>query len=262
MDKILFIEDDSVFADSFMRKLQTAGYEVDLAKDVATALEALRKTKYSLVILDGVLPQANAADFLTQKHADAAIASVPVIMLTNPIQPVEASELGAMGVTQLLVKADVTPDQLLVRVRGILLTEFSAETASEPVPKNSLGQMKILLVEDDEFLGKILSTRLKAEHADVMYAKSGEEALEQLKTGVPQIALLDILLPGINGFEVLKHIRTDERMKMIPAIMISNFSQEANKQQAAALGADYLVKAVVNPDDIIAEILKFVHPGI
>ncbi len=261
MDKILIIEDEPTLGDLLVRKLQSAGYTVDLMRDGVAGLAALRSTKYDLLILDVFLPLMNGLELLGQKRADATIASVPVIMLTNSLHPVEGTELEAMGVAQFWVKADLTPEQVLTQVRGVLTKEVSAETQSAPIQKDALAKTKVLLVEDDEFLGKILSTRLSAEHTDVMYAKSGEDALEQLKTGVPQVALLDILLPGINGFEVLTHIRADERMKDIPVIMISNFNQDSDKEKAYSLGATYLVKAMVNPDDIVAEIFKVMKPA-
>lgn len=261
MDKILIVEDEPTLGDLLLRKLQSAGYSVDLVKDGIAGLDALRKTKYDLLVLDVFLPLMNGLELLGQKRADPTIAGVPVIMLTNSLHPIEGTELEAMGVTQFWVKADLTPEQVLTQVRGVLTKGVSEETQSAPIQKDALAQMKVLLVEDDEFLGKILSTRLSAEHTDVMYAKSGEEALELLKNGVPQVALLDILLPGINGFEVLAHIRADERMKGIPVIMISNFNQDSDKEKAYKLGANYLVKAMVNPDDIIAEILKVMKPA-
>lgn len=113
---------------------------------------------------------------------------------------------------------------------------------------------KIFLVEDDPFLGSILYGRITAHKATVTLIKSGDEVLPALKKDLPDLMLLDIQLPVLDGFQILESVRADEQMKVLPVIIISNFNQVSDRERAAKLGAPFLVKALVNPDDIVREV--------
>lgn len=117
--------------------------------------------------------------------------------------------------------------------------------------------MKILIVEDDKFLSELISTKLTKEGYEVSIALDGEVGLEKAKTEKPDIILLDILLPGISGFEVLEQIKKSEdpAVKNIPVLILSNFGQESKVQQGLSLGAvDYLVKANFTTGEIVEKI--------
>ncbi|MGM0482606.1 MAG: response regulator [Patescibacteria group bacterium] len=116
---------------------------------------------------------------------------------------------------------------------------------------NNLEGKKILWVEDDNFLGSVISRRLKKEEAEVIHTNTGAKALEALNESTPDLVLLDVLLPDKDGFEVLEFIKSDERLKDVPVIMFSNLSQEENIEKSKDMGAlDFYVKSNVSPDQI------------
>jgi DNA-binding response OmpR family regulator len=116
---------------------------------------------------------------------------------------------------------------------------------------------KILIIEDDQFLMDIYATRLRQEGFEVEEAINGEIALAKLKESPPDLILLDIILPMREGFEILKEIKKDERLKNLPVIIISNLSQREEIKKALSLGAvKYLVKSEYTPSQIVKEIKK------
>lgn len=113
----------------------------------------------------------------------------------------------------------------------------------------------ILVVEDDKFLRQLLSEKLMKEGFLVREAIDGDAALAFFKKETPHLVLLDLLLPGILGFEVLKHIRATPELSKIPVIILTNLGQQEDVKKAKDLGAtDYLVKANFTPDEIISRI--------
>ena len=119
---------------------------------------------------------------------------------------------------------------------------------------NSKGREKIsiLVVEDDKFLRELLVRKLETSEFNVLFAVDGEEALKKLKEKIPQLILLDLVLPGIDGFDVLKHIKENPLTKNIPVIILSNLGQQEEVEKGIRLGADdYLIKAHFTPDEII-----------
>jgi DNA-binding response OmpR family regulator len=122
----------------------------------------------------------------------------------------------------------------------------------------------ILLVEDDPFLTDIYTTKLKEAGFEVEAAEGGEEALEKIrqnnaqrKTLWPDLMLLDIVLPRIDGWEILKEIKRDDKLKDLKVIILSNLSQKAEIDKGMALGAiKYLIKAHYTPSEVVEEIKK------
>ncbi len=105
------------------------------------------------------------------------------------------------------------------------------------------GPHKVLIIEDNELLSKVYVTALEEEGFEVLQARDGEEGLNKAVLGNPDVILLDLLLPGMNGFEVLKSLRMSPRTQQIPVIVLSNIGHEEKVQRALSLGAvDYLIK--------------------
>ncbi len=113
----------------------------------------------------------------------------------------------------------------------------------------------ILLVEDDKFVSKAYSFFLKKEGYNVLYAADGEEGLKILKGSKPDLILLDLIMPGMNGFEMLKALKSKKVTREIPVIIVSNLGQESDIQECKRLGAaDYLIKADLYMKDVLVKI--------
>ena len=113
----------------------------------------------------------------------------------------------------------------------------------------------ILIVEDDKFLRELISQKLIKEKYNVSEAIDGEEGIKKIKEEKPDLVLLDLILPGIDGFEVLAQMKEDRNVTKIPAIILSNLGQKEDIEKGLKLGAvDYLVKAHFTPAEIIEKI--------
>lgn len=116
---------------------------------------------------------------------------------------------------------------------------------------------KVLIVEDDLDYRNPLRDFLAARGYAVSVADDGEQAMDRLLVHQPSIVLLDLLLPKLHGFEVLKRIRAypDEKIAKTPVIVLSNLSSEADLKQAGELGvASYFVKAHTSKEEVLAKI--------
>ena len=121
--------------------------------------------------------------------------------------------------------------------------------------KNKHMAKKILIVEDDEFLRSLNAKRLEGEGFEIDVAVDGNEALKKIQETKPDLIFLDLLLPNIDGFEVLTKIKADDNLKNIPVIVFSNLGQPEDIEKAKKLGAsDFMVKANFTLDDVIAKI--------
>ncbi len=115
----------------------------------------------------------------------------------------------------------------------------------------------ILLVEDDEFLAELYATKLTLEGFEVALATDGEKGLKMIKDKIPDLILLDIILPKMDGFEILKNIKADKSLKNLPVILLTNLSQKDEIKKGLDLGAnDYLIKAHFMPSEVVKKIKK------
>jgi len=114
---------------------------------------------------------------------------------------------------------------------------------------------KILVVEDDKFLRELIIKKLLGEGYDVVEAADGEEGVKKIREEKPDLVLLDLILPGIDGFGVLSQMREDQSVSSTPVIILSNLGQKDDVERGLKLGAvDYLIKAHFTPGEIIEKI--------
>jgi DNA-binding response OmpR family regulator len=115
----------------------------------------------------------------------------------------------------------------------------------------------ILIIEDDKFLRELIAQKLLKENYEISEAVDGEEGIKKIREEKPDLILLDLILPGIDGFEVLSRMKSSEEISSIPVIILSNLGQKEDVERGLNLGAkDYLIKAHFTPGEIIEKIKK------
>jgi len=118
---------------------------------------------------------------------------------------------------------------------------------------------KILLIEDDPFLLSMYSTKFELEGFKILSADEGEGGLVMAKEAIPDIILLDILMPKMNGFEVLEKLKAEKSTSQIPVILLTNLNQKNEIERGLSLGADdYLIKAHFMPSEVVDKIKRVV----
>jgi len=121
-------------------------------------------------------------------------------------------------------------------------------------------QVKVLIVDDDAFLSGIYATKLELDRFLVVTARDGEEGLKAAMREKPDLILLDVLMPKLDGFEVLKRLKADAETKPIPVIMLTNLGQKEDIEKGISDGAvDYLIKAHFVPAEAVEKIKKVLN---
>lgn len=115
---------------------------------------------------------------------------------------------------------------------------------------------KILIIEDDKYLRELMIRKLSSEKGlDISSAVDGENGLKAFEKEKPDLVLLDLILPGIDGFEVLSRMKENTELASIPVIILSNLGQKSDVEKGMKLGAaDYMVKAHFTPNEIVDKV--------
>jgi len=261
--RILIIEDEESLVDLLTAKLNKEGYSVEFAYDGEAGYSKIKEVKPDLILLDIVMPKMDGYEVLEKMNEEKI--KIPVIIISNSGQPVEIEKTKKLGAIGHLIKTEFSPLDVLNKVKECLdnggdssagKDKHEVLKAKENKEAKKLG-VNVLLVEDDAFLREICSKKLTKEGYTVYEAIDGEQALSGIESAKPDIVLLDIILPAIDGFQILSQIRTNKNKKIakVPVIMLSNLGQDDDIKKAMDMGAnDYLVKAHFTTEEIIEKI--------
>ncbi len=119
-------------------------------------------------------------------------------------------------------------------------------------------QYNIVLIEDEEMLANMYETKFQNQGYKIRKALDGESGLKLIEEEVPDLILLDIIMPKLDGFSVLKRIREIPKIKNVPVIMLTNLGQDEDIKKGQSLGAvGYLVKANLTPAEVVAKVKDF-----
>lgn len=270
--EILIIEDEEVILDVLSKKLEKAGYRVHKAKNGTEGIKALKELKPDVALLDIIMPKQDGYDVLRAAQEDTSINHIPIIIISNSGQPVEIDKALQLGAIDYLIKAQFEPEEVIEKLEQALqnmrltgkpkvkINTDTTATKQAPPVKKSHGPLSILIVEDDQFLRELVTRKLDIEGYIVSTATNGSEGYKKILQEKPGLVLLDIILPEMNGFEVLEKVRDDKdkSINSIPIVMLSNLGQESDIKRGQELGAnDYLVKASLTTDEIVKKIESF-----
>jgi DNA-binding response OmpR family regulator len=255
--KILIIEDERVLTEVMKSKLENDGYSVKVANDGQEGYAKIKSWKPDLVLLDLVMPKMNGYDVLEKLSNEGDL--TPIIVISNSGDLTEIEKSKKLGAVDCLVKANFNPDEVLNKI-----CYYLKQCKIKHVETTDVLKAKILLVEDEPYLREICSKKLIKEGYDVMEVSDGAEVYEKVLKYRPDLILLDMVLPGVSGFEIIELIRKtdDKNIRNTIIVSLSNLGQKEEIDRAIKLGAnDYLIKAHFTPDQLIQKIstIKFPH---
>ena len=230
---ILVIDDDTSILDLVKRTLTRNGYRVLTAASGAEGIDLARRERPSLITLDVMMPSTDGWAVLSALKEDAALRDIPVVMQTM----VADENLGyALGATDYLVKP-VDGDTLL-------------RTVEKHV--TSAGPGSVLVVEDSEESRELVVRRLDQAGWTVYEAENGAVALEQLGRGEPDLILLDLMMPVMDGFQFIDVVRGNDAWRTIPIVVLTAKQLSAEEQDLLKDSVSSIIrKAELSKDELL-----------
>jgi len=254
-ETILIIEGKKAFGDNISKALKDDGYSVFMQSNGTDGLKTIYDVLPQLVILDLNISDVDPYDVLMKKHSDVMLGKISVFLLSSEGASINMRKVPENSVADFVVSLDLDPSDIVNRVNhlfGHISIPGNQNLKDDAKKKNA---KKILWVEDDKLISSILIKKFVASGINVAHAINSEETFAQLKESVPDLIILDITLPGMDGFEILQKIHMDEDLKKIPTLILSNLSRPSDFEKAKILGATkYMVKASSSLDQIVAEV--------
>lgn len=252
---ILILENDAVLGREILEGLKLAGHKPHLIRDAGAAVQEIRELNPALCLIDVDLTTSSGYDIVEAKNRDPKAATSPVIFYSKSSTPIDGRKSAGLSVRTYVSTAPAKADDVVKAAQGFFVEKSTGGVAAGDKPKSALAGKTVLWVEDDKFLADILTKKFMTAGCDIIRVPNGEEAFKVLKEKVPHAILLDVLLPGMNGFEILQKIKMDSALRSIPVVILSNTSQSSDLEKSKMLGASkFLVKAAVSLDEILREV--------
>ena len=241
-NSILIADDNEANRDVLSRRLEKQGYTVATASDGQQALDMMALEDFDLLLLDIMMPAMDGYDVLKKMRMDPKLGTLPVIVLTADNESSNVIHCIELGANDYLVKPF---DMVVLRNRIVrcLLNRRIREDVSGELNWQSGQVPEVLVVEDDEMSRDLLQKRVSRAGYNVVSVADGNTALQKLSNQPFDLVLLDIMMPGMSGVEVLQQIKVDESLSQVSVIMISALDDQETIDDCLQLGAeDYITK--------------------
>lgn len=241
---ILVADDDDLVRELLVSEFVRSSCQITQANDGAAVLDFIQscvanptEAKPDLILLDVNMPKVNGLEVLKQLKSTPATQHIPVVMLTRRDEDDSIINAISFGAVDYVTKP-FQPADLVGRITEHL----------------SSRKHKVLIADDDELIRELLSHRFQRLGTTVITAKSGPEALNRIISERPDAVVLDVMMPGMSGINVLKQMKEDDALKKIPVILLTAKSQQENILLGLASGAhDYITKPF-DTDEVVARV--------
>ena len=224
---ILVVEDDESAAELLIHYLHSAGYVTEVARDGIEALEKARRLTPAAITLDVMLPELDGWDVLAELKQDEHTRDIPVVVVSVTNQQ---SHGRALGAADYFVKP-VNRDALVARLSRYAFTSTVKQR-----------DVRVLVVDDDPEARELVAKILEPLGFTVIRAANGEEGVELARQAAPDLVILDLVMPGISGFEVVRILKADLYTRAIPVLVVT--AKDITPKDKKALSGD--VEAVLS----------------
>ncbi|NNJ11766.1 response regulator [Chloroflexales bacterium ZM16-3] len=246
----LVIEDSPTVAAQITRYLRELGARVEIHPHGTGTVERAIALQPDVIVLDILLPDDDGWTVLRQLKAEPRTHDIPVLVVSVVDAPEQARALGAAA---MLVKPIDRPT-LEQALRQVLVRPDTPPMPTALVVAPHLERPRILLADDNEETLETLGDYLRAKGYDLRVARNGCEAIVQAQEELPDVILMDIQMPGMDGLEAIRRIRAEADLAHVPILAVTALAMPADRERCLAAGADAYLPKPINLRTLMATI--------
>ena len=255
--KVLVVEDNELNMKLMRSILNVGGYQVIEASDAETGIDLAKAHRPALILMDIQLPGMDGFSATTIIKKDAELKNIPVIALTAYAMEEDKRKAMEVGCSFFISKPIDT--KTFVKTLNEFLGVGQAAARYPEEKKMNKYNPRILIVDDVPGNVKLIAAMISSEGYEIYTAFRGEEAIEKVNTTPPDLILLDIMMPGMNGYEVTRILKENPNTKDIPIILVTSLDDPDEKAKGMSAGADEYLTKPVNRTELLTRIKSMVR---
>ena len=243
---ILVVDDDTMLRHLYGQVLSQAGYTTYTADNGVAALHTLRDhTAFQAIILDLMMPEMDGFQVLAQIQRDQTWQRIPVVVVTGKTLSAAEKKMLRNG-TQLLLEKEKFP-----------MAELSQKIEAIVQAVTLAGTRTILVVDDNEMNLNLMTSVFASAGYAVLKAASAQEGIARAKEVLPSTILMDLAMPGMDGFEATRLLKAQPETAHITVIACSAFTAPEYKEKAAQVGCEGYITKPIEPNRLIEQVTRF-----
>lgn len=240
---ILVVDDDPDILDSLTVVLESQPYRIKTARDGVQCLKLIKEEIPDLLILDLLMPRMDGFAVIKELRSSSEYATLSIIILTTVIEDASRRryelETGLEMDVQDYVEKPVAPAELLQRVKAVLEIPY------------------VLIVDDDPDMLDSVTTVLKSQPYKLQIARDGKQCIEMIGKKIPDLLILDLLMPKMDGFAVIRELRGNPGTAEIPIMVMTAVYEDASRRRYdLETGREMDVQAYLEKPVVPAELLR------
>lgn len=248
---VLVIEDNELNMKLVLGLLKLGKYRVLEAKDAETGIQLAREHKTDLILMDIQLPGMDGLIATRIIKKDTMLKDIPVVALTSYAMQGDENKATEAGCTGYISKPIDT--RSFLETVNSFITQAKTTRKSQN-DKDAYYKARILIVDDEPLNVKLLASKLDGSKYEILQAYGGIEALEKVEKKSPDLILLDVMMPDMDGYEVTTRLKNDPKTANIPIIMVTALDGSEDKIQGLEAGAEEFLSKPVNATELLARI--------
>lgn len=251
---VLIISDNYELGEELKRKFSAQNFEVTLSGDGKRGLYEVMTAErtFSAVVMDDKMLIISMVEVVRRLKTNERTKPWPILILSDETEKDNLQEAMSLGVTK-YVKKPATPDIIVYMTEQLL-----AEHKEQQVVPEIDNRKKIVVVDDEVPIARMLKIRLESNGYNVFMAHDGKAGLELVHKVNPNLIILDLVLPVIDGFKVCRMLKFDNTYKNIPIVMLSARSAEESQKLGQQLGANAYMTKPFEPDVLLKKIEELI----
>lgn len=254
---ILVIEDNEMNMKLVRTLLQMGEYHVLEAMNAERGIELARELKPGLILMDIQLPGMDGLSATRLIKEDSALKDIPIVALTSYAMDGDREKAIQSGCEDYITKP-IDTKSFFDKISRFVKPAENGEKEEEQ-PREVTHKKRILIVDDDPLNVKLLAANLSPAKFEIRIAYDGDEALKKVEEEHPDLILLDVMMPGLDGFGVTARLKDSPGTRDIPIIMVTALNSEDDKARGLDAGADEFLNKPVNAAELKARIRSLLH---
>jgi len=261
MTKVIIVEDDPMISEIYEKKFTDAGFDVSAVTNGEQVLSLTKTEKVDVILLDIIMPKMDGFEVIRRLRDGSYDPGIKIIVTSNLSSHEDQDKAMQLGANGFVAKSDYSPSAMVAEVNR-LINQYSEQQKNEVRLNGSVREKlsskknkKILMIEDEEIFIDMFGEKLKGEGYELVFARNGAWGAKEALKEKFDLFIIDMVMPAMNGEEMVSRFKLDDETKDIPIILLSASIEDDAAKKIEAMGIQaFFRKTQITPTELAKKV--------